>query len=73
MQPVFYKDQLRVKGFAGVRVVAGRELASFLCSELLGVGAHLSASNLVQQTEVHVGEGRDGSRDRRMDPVCYFK
>lgn len=68
MQPVFCKDQLRVEGFAGAGVAAGRELASFLCSELLGAGAHLRASNLVQQTE-----GRDGSWEGRDGSVCYFK
>lgn len=73
MQPVFCKDQLLVEGFAGAGVAAGREPASFLCSELLGAGAHLSASSLVQQTEVHVGEGRDGSREGRDGSVCYFK
>lgn len=68
MQPVFCKDQLCVEGFAGAGVAAGRELASFLCSELLGAGAHLRASNLVQQTE-----GRDGSQEGRDGSVCYFK
>lgn len=73
MQPVFCKDQLLVWGFARAGVAVGREFTSFLCSELLGAGAHLSASNLVQQTEVHIGESRDGSQDGRDGSMCYFK